>query len=109
MSRGPGKWTPAVATRRINECAKDVSMSLSLAEHVKDRLAERDLLMGDLLHLLRTGFVFDEPEPSTREDHFKYRVEGKTPNSDSRFLRAAVIPSDGCAMKVVTIMWRDER
>jgi hypothetical protein len=78
-------------------------------DHLHKRLEERDLMMSDILHLLKTGFVYDEAEPSTREAHFKYRIEGKTPNSDGRTVRAVVIPSDGCALKIVTIMWRDER
>lgn len=65
--------------------------------------------MGDFLHLLKNGFVYDEPEAATRDGYFKYRVEGTTPNSEGRTLRAVVIPSNGCAMKAITIMWRDER
>ena len=109
MSKGPGEWTPANATQRINACAKSDRLTLAFAAHVHDRLEERDLIMADLLHLLKTGFVYDDPEPSTREGHFKYRVEGKTPNSDGRTVRAVVIPSTDCALKIVTIMWRDER
>jgi hypothetical protein len=77
--------------------------------HFKERLAERGLIMGDLTHLLRNGFVYDAPEESTRKGLYKYRVEGTTPNSEGRTLRAIVIPSNGCAMKVITIMWRDEK
>lgn len=105
----PGKWTPAAATIRINKCARSESLTLTFAEHFHERLAERDLIMGDLIHLLKTGFVHDEAEPSTREGHFKYRIEGKTPNSDGRTVRAVVIPSGGCEIKIVTIMWRDEK
>ena len=71
-------------------------------------MADRDVIMADLLHLLKSGFVHDEPEPATRE-HFKYRIEGTTPNSDGRTLRAVVIPSGDCELKIVTVMWRDER
>lgn len=109
MTKGPGKWNAAEATRRINACAREAHLGLVFAEHFHERLAERDLLMGDLLHLLKTGFVYDDPEPSTQAHHFKYRIEGKTPNSDGRTLRAVVIPGIGCEIKIVTIMWRDEQ
>lgn len=72
-------------------------------------MAERDILMGDLLHLLKTGFVFDPPEPATREGYFKYVIEGKTPNSDARTVIAIVIPGPTSEMKVCSVMWRDER
>jgi hypothetical protein len=109
MPNGPGKWTPADATKRINGCARNSSLSLAYSRHATERLSERNLIMGDLLHLLKTGFVYEEPEPSTREGHFKYRIEGTTPNSDGRTLRAVVVPGTGCELKIVTIMWRDEK
>jgi len=72
-------------------------------------MQERSLIMADLLHLLKTGFVYQEAEPSSRDGLFKYKIEGPTPNSDGRTVRAVVIPGSGCAMKIVTGMWRDEK
>jgi len=109
MSKGPGSWTPAEATRKINECADSPGLQLSWTIHAEERLAERDLLTGDIIYLLKRGFVYEEPETATREGFFKYRVEGTTPNSDGRTVRAVVIPSGGCAIKIVTVMWRDEK
>jgi hypothetical protein len=109
MANGPGAWKPAEATKRINGCAKGDNLTLTFAFHAKERLDERGLVMGDLLYLLKTGFVYEEPEESTRADHFKYRIEGTTPNSDGRTIRAVVIPSGGCEIKIVTVMWRDEK
>ena len=109
MTKGPGRWAPAEATRKINECAASPALTLSWSDHAMERLEERELLMGDLLYLLKRGFVYDEPKSTTRDGFFKYRVEGTTPNSDGRTVRAVVIPSGGCAMKIVTIMWRDEK
>jgi hypothetical protein len=109
MDKGPGQWTPANATLRINACGKSDNLTLAFAAHLHERLEERELMMGDLLHLLKTGFVYDEGVESTRESFFKYRIEGKTPNSDGRTVRAVVIPGTGCELKIVTIMWRDEQ
>lgn len=72
-------------------------------------MRERDIIMGDLLFLLRTGFVYDAPTPATREGFFRYAVEGTSPSSDGRSIRTIVIPSEGCELKIVTVMWRDER
>jgi hypothetical protein len=37
-------------------------------------------------------------------------MEGKTPNSDTRFVKTIVIPDlDAQAIKVVTVMWKDEK
>lgn len=72
-------------------------------------MAERDLIMGDLLHLLKGGFVYDMPVPATRDGFFRYAVEGTTPNSQGRSVRAIVIPDGGRDLKIVTVMWRDEK
>lgn len=109
MAIGPGKWSPAEATRRINECAKPLQLNVALTAHAKEQLMERALIVGDLIHLLKTGFVYEEPEPATREGFFKYRVEGTTPNSGRRTVRAVVIPNGDCNLKIVTVMWRDEK
>lgn len=110
MPKGPGLWNNAEATRRINACAKSDRLTLSWRMHAKERMRERDIVMGDILHLLKFGFVHEEPEPATREGYFKYLVEGTTPNSNRRSLGVVVIPDDQTfELKIVTIMWRDER
>jgi hypothetical protein len=83
-------------------------MNLNLTLHAKEQMRARDLIMGDLLHLLKTGFVYDEPEEATRPGLFKYSIEGTTPNSDVRLVKAVVIPDGGQELKIVTVMWRDE-
>ncbi len=109
MPCGPGKWTAAEATKRINACAHSPRLNIARSKHAKEQLLDRSLIMGDLIHLLKTGFVYEEPEKTTREGFFKYRVEGKTPNSGARTVRAVVIPNGDCNVKIVTVMWRDEK
>jgi hypothetical protein len=105
----PEPWTPAQATERIRSIASHESFTPSLKEHCKDQLAERDLIMGDLLYLLRNGFVYDPPEPATRKPYWKYETQSTTPNSRNREVRAVVIPDwKRKGIKVVTIMWADE-
>jgi len=72
-------------------------------------MLDRNLIMGDVRYVLRSGFVFDEPEEATKAGYFKYRVEGTTPSSDGRTVRIVVIPDGGVELKIVTVMWRDER
>ena len=65
--------------------------------------------MGDVLHVLRHGFVYEEGEQSTRKGLFKYKMEGTAPNSNNRRIRAVVIPSpQACEAKIVSVMWVDE-
>jgi hypothetical protein len=72
-------------------------------------LAERDLIIGDVMYVLRNGFVFEDPEPATQPDLFKYKIETRTPNSNNRSVRLVVIPDpQRCWVKVVTVMWVDE-
>jgi len=72
-------------------------------------MLSRDLILGDVLHVLRPGFVYAEGQPSTRSGFFKYAMECRTPNSGSRTVRVIVIPApQGCSAKLVTVMWADE-
>ena len=110
MPKGPGQWNSAEATRHINGCARSNKLQLSWKMHAKERMSERGIVMGDVLYLLKNGFVHEQPEAATREGYFKYQVEGTTPNSNRRPLCVVVIPDPRVhQMKIVTIMWRDER
>lgn len=80
----------------------------SWAKHAKERLRQRDLLMGDVLHVLKHGFVHDVGERATQPGCFRYRMESNTPNSAGRIVRIVVIPSTANGVKVVTVMWADE-
>ena len=102
-------WTLADATRKIREISRARELELSYSRHAKDRLVERGLIVSDVLYVLRNGFVYDEPEESTVRGMFKYRIEAQSPNSARRFLRLVVVPDEVAkAIKLVTIMWRDE-
>jgi len=71
---------------------------------------ERNLTTGDLLHVMKFGFVLEEPVPSTQDGFYKYSIEGRTPNSGSRKLKLIVIPDEvKCGIKFVTVMWKDEK
>jgi hypothetical protein len=72
-------------------------------------MLERELILGDVLYLLKHGFVFDPADPSTRPEYFKYKVECKTPNSVNRDVRVVAIPDWRTKeIKIITVMWKDE-
>ena len=77
--------------------------------HAFERLMVRDLIVADALHVLKHGFVLDDPEPSDVEGYVKDAVEAKTPNSDGRVVRLIVVPDGACELKIITIMWKDEQ
>ncbi len=109
MKSALGKWSPADASRHLNAMAADAKLDLSLTLHARERMTERSLIMGDVLHVLRSGFVYEEPESTTRPDLWKYKIEGLSPNSYGRHICVVVIPGPGPSVKIVTVMWKDER
>jgi len=102
-------WSPAKATETIRCYAKNLSLDIAYKAHCKQRLLERELTIGDVLHVLMTGFIYADPVPATQVGRFKYAMEGTSPNSKGRSLRVIVIPSQ-CRpeLKIVTVMWVDE-
>ena len=102
------RWPPAEATVQIRAIARRADLQLVLTLHAEERTSERGLIMGDIMAVLRDGFVYSEPEAATR-GHFKYKMEGTTPNSNGRDVRVIVIPGPPNCLKIVTVMWKDER
>jgi hypothetical protein len=99
---------PAAATRFIRE-KFGPSLGLRYTKHARERMQERGLIVSDVLHVIKQGFVYEEGEPSTREGIFRYKMECVTPNSNGRTVRLILIPSQSCWIKVVTVMWVDEK
>jgi hypothetical protein len=107
--RGTEPWPAAKATVRIREMASDESFTINWTEHVRDQMSRRDLIMGDVLHVLKYGFVHQDAEPATQEGLYRYTIECVTPNSNSRTVKVVVIPSPNkCHAKIITVMWADE-
>ena len=104
----PGPWSPSKATQEIRKRARAADFTIWPRDHAIERMEERGLFMGDVLHILKNGFVYNDPEPSTREGLYKYAIEGKSPNSVNRDVRLIVIPEpDRNALKLITVMWVD--
>lgn len=104
---GPGQWSNAVATQKINATARSDRLDLSFKLHAVDQMKDRGLVIGDVLHVLKIGFVLNDPNPATRLGFFKYVVTAETPNSDGRKVGVVVIPDNHNQLKIITVMWRD--
>jgi hypothetical protein len=103
-------WSPRDATDHIRRLAKAPSLELIYKKHASERLAERNIILSDVLYVLKNGFVLEEAVPALRQGFYKYLVQSKSPNSGSRALGVIVIPEPAVSsIKVVTIMWMDER
>ena len=87
-------WKPAEATERLRQIGKSKKLTPFYKLHAKERMRERDLLIGDVLHVLKYGFVHEDPEPATQVGFYKYKMECKTPNSGGRLVRIVVIPDE---------------
>jgi hypothetical protein len=106
----PQPWKPADATDEIRRMAKSPTLKLTYREHAKDQIKERDLVIGDVLHALKNGFVYADAQTTTKNNLFKYLMESKTPNSGNRAIRVVLIPDpERCWIKVLTVMWVDEK
>ena len=100
-------WSPTDATRMIREVAKSDELDIIATRHAREQMLERSLIMGDVLYVLKHGFVYDEPQNSTRAGCYKYAIQSRSPNSGSRTVRVIAIPADRRSIKIVTVMWVD--
>jgi hypothetical protein len=107
MARDSGPHSPTDATAWIRSIAEG-DPTLPYTEHTRERMADRDIASGNILHLLRYGFVLNPGQPTRAPGLFSYEVEGRTPNSGGRSVRVVVIPQVG-VLKIVTMMWVDEQ
>ena len=97
------------ATDLIRDMARSDEFGIVLTRHAAEQMSRRDLILDDVLYVLKHGFVYERGEPSNRPGEFTYGIECRTPNSGRRSVRAIAIPSaDRKAAKIVTVMWADE-
>lgn len=102
-------WDNKTATKNIRIMAKSKKFGIHYKLHARERLSDRNLIMSDILFVLRNGFVHTSAVESTRAGYHKYAIECRSPNSGGREVRVIVIPdSKTCKLKIVTVMWVDE-
>lgn len=101
-------WKKEIAASEIRKIASQQNLEINYKLHAKERLEERGLILSDVLFVLKNGFVYEDPEPSTRVGLYKYKIECITPNSNDRKVRVIAIPDKTlCSIKIVTVMWVD--
>ena len=72
-------------------------------------MEKRGIIVSDVLFVLKFGFVLTTQELAIKSGFYRYAMDNKTPNSDSRDIRLIVIPDEMKSMlKLVTVMWVDE-
>lgn len=104
------KWTPSEATKFIREIARSKELTISYKLHAKQRMSERDLIVSDVLFALKNGSCLRDPLPTTRAGFNKYEMICLSPNSSRRQVRVVVVPmKDSNYLKIVTVMWVDEK
>jgi len=97
------------ATDEIRAIARSLKLTVSYKRHATDRIAERGIILSDVLYVLKNGFVHQEPTPSTRPGFSKYAMECRCPNGGNRAVRVVVIPDTKAVyLKIVSVMWVDE-
>jgi hypothetical protein len=72
-------WNPADATDEIRRIACRDDLDLILTKHARGQMAERNLYSGDVLFVLKQGFVLEEAEESTRRDFYRYQMQSRSP------------------------------
>ncbi|WP_417318348.1 DUF4258 domain-containing protein [Emcibacter sp.] len=97
---------PATATEVLRTFYNE-ALELLWTNHAKEQMSDRGLIMSDVLHILKFGFVFKEGKPATLQGYFKYKIQSTTPNSNGRTVTAIVIPGGYYKLKVVTVYWKD--
>lgn len=70
--------------------------------HFERRCRERGVDPQDAQYVLRNGFIYDEPELDIRFQEWRYKVEGKPPDSDKLKVVIAFLERD--EVLVITIM-----
>ena len=67
-----GPWPPGRATDIVRQRASNEAFSIHWTAHAKNRMEERELVMSDVLHVLKHGFIYEEGEEASRPGLYKY-------------------------------------
>ena len=70
-----GRRSRPEAVKLLRECVR--IGKVILGRHFRDELANEGLFFSDALRVLKTGQIYDEPEPDPKTGDWKYRVEGR--------------------------------
>jgi hypothetical protein len=97
------RLTPGVAEKRIREIAK-VTDNVVFGDHARARMAEREILDVDVLKVLRTGFVDEQPE-LTEFNEWKCKITLKIRGGRTAGVVTIILHSGKLFVK--TVEWED--
>lgn len=63
------------AVKLLRECVR--VGKIIPGKHFRDELAAEGLIFPDALRVLKTGQIYNEPEPDSKTGEWKYRIEGR--------------------------------
>lgn len=89
------------ALKLLRECLK--SGIVEYHPHFSQRCRERGVDAQDAQFVLRKGFIYDEPELNLRFQEWRYKVEGKPPDSEKR-LKVVITFLERDEVLVITVM-----
>ena len=105
----PKPWSPGEATRRFRKMAVSPDLDVHFKLHAQDQMGSRDITLADVLHAMRTGFVYEAAEPAKQPGLYRYTIQGASLNSEGRDIKVILIPSmHKASVKIITVMWADE-
>ena len=102
-------FSPSRATGLIREMARSGEFGIVLTRHAAQRIRRRDLILDDVLHVLKNVFRLSARRTFDPAGRIQVRDRMQDADSGRRSVRVVVIPSaDRKAAKIVTVMWADE-
>ncbi len=89
------------ALKLLRECLKNGIVEYH--PHFAQRCSERNVDPADAQFVLRRGIIYDEPELDVRFQEWRYKVEGKPPDSEKR-LKVVITFLERNEVLVITVM-----
>lgn len=106
---GRERLPPSAVDALVKALAEDRDLSIWFSTHAQEQMRDRDIVVSDLMHLLKHGIVGQEAEIEGGLAEHGYPLDGMTPNSGRRFIRAIVTVDPAAkSIGVITMMWVDE-
>ena len=102
--------TPQQATELLNSLGQNDLATVYFTKHALERVEERGITILDARHVIAYGTVLTPPQTSTRkhDNLYKYKIEGRSPNSGAREIGVVAVPSEAdMSLKIVSVMWID--
>lgn len=87
------KHSKAEALKLVRKLAKS---GVVFSSHVKQRMAERGFQARDVLHVIKKGAIFSEPEIHLRTGRWTYKIEGKTVDGERLHVLVDIREAENC-------------